>query len=67
MLTPNIGEKSRRLDNETRMEEGVVEAATSSMTTMYGAFRPMRALRRVQTCSYRSWQLCRLLILNAKD
>ena len=32
MLTPNIGEKSRCLVNEARMDEGVADAASSSMT-----------------------------------
>ena len=35
-LTPNIGEKSRRLDNKTRIDEGVAEAASSSMISIDG-------------------------------
>lgn len=31
-VTPNIGEKSKRLDSDARMDEGVAEAASSSMT-----------------------------------
>ena len=46
MHTPNIGEKSRRLDNETRMDEGVAEAASSSMTSICGALQVNASTQR---------------------